>query len=278
MGLYLFVRSLCSTKLVGGYYITEMMSIRRLAYSFPESIQPPVFSEISMHIHQGEFISVIGASGCGKSTLFKTIAGLLEPTHGEIVIHGNPSFSSRLGQVAYMPQQDLLLPWRTVLDNCLLPWEIKQANSKREMISHIRILLKQFGLADLETAYPHELSGGMRQRVAFLRTLIAGEGNGLMLLDEPFGALDAMTKREMHHWLLGLWSELNQTIMLITHDLEEALLLSDRIYLMSAGPMGGLEEFTVDLQRPRHYKMNYEPGFIALREELEQRLHDTYNV
>ncbi len=231
-----------------------------------------------MNIHQGEFISVIGASGCGKSTLFKTIAGLLEPTHGEIVIHPNPSVSSRLGQVAYMPQQDLLLPWRTVLDNCLLPWEVKPNHSKREMISHIRVLLTQFGLADLETAYPHELSGGMRQRVAFLRTLIAGEGSGLMLLDEPFGALDAMTKREMHRWLLGLWSELNQTVMLITHDLEEALLLSDRIYLMSAGPMGGIQEFSVDLQRPRHNKMNYEPYFIALREELEQRLHDTQTL
>jgi putative hydroxymethylpyrimidine transport system ATP-binding protein len=231
-----------------------------------------------MKIEQGEFVSVIGASGCGKSTLFKTIVGLLEPTHGVIVMHENPSAASRLGHIPYMPQQDLLLPWRTVLGNCLLPWEIQPSYSKNETISHIRDMLARFGLADIEQSYPHELSGGMRQRVAFLRTLVAGGGRGLMLLDEPFGALDAMTKREIHRWLLELWGELNQTMMLITHDLEEALLLSDRIFIMSKGPNGGLEEFSVDLPRARHYKMNYEPRFIALREELERRLYDTQTI
>ncbi|MEK5254289.1 ABC transporter ATP-binding protein [Paenibacillus sp. FSL F4-0125] len=227
-----------------------------------------------MDIKQGEFVAVIGASGCGKSTLFKTIAGLLEPTHGKIMIHsGRPAASTRLGQIAYMPQQDLLLPWRTVLDNCLLPWEIKPRSTKQQTISHIRDLLSRFGLVDVEKAYPHELSGGMKQRVAFLRTLVAGGGGSLMLLDEPFGALDAMTKREIHRWLLELWDELNQTVMLITHDLEEALLLSDRIYLMSGGAHSELQEIVVDLPRPRHYKMNYEPRFTALREELERRLY-----
>lgn len=252
------------------------MSIQGLAYSFNESRQPALFTDLSMNVHQGEFISVIGASGCGKSTLFKIIAGLLKPTDGQIVIHKATSASSRLGQIAYMPQQDLLLPWRTVLDNCLLPWEIKSIHRKSEIISRIRDLLKRFGLAEHETAYPHELSGGMRQRVAFLRTIVAGGMSGLMLLDEPFGALDAMTKRELHRWLLELWSELNRTVLLITHDLEEALLLSDRIYLMSGCSRKRLEELTVDLPRPRHYKMNYEPRFIALREDLERRLHETH--
>ncbi|MGE7610972.1 ABC transporter ATP-binding protein [Paenibacillus sp. FSL H7-0737] len=229
-----------------------------------------------MDIRQGEFVSVIGASGCGKSTLFKTIAGLLEPTHGKIIIHSNSSSSTRLGQIAYMPQQDLLLPWRTVLDNCLLPWEIKPRFSKQQTISHIREMLSRFGLADVEKAFPHELSGGMKQRVAFLRTLVAGGGAGLMLLDEPFGALDAMSKREIHRWLLELWDELDQTVMLITHDLEEALLLSDRIYLLSGGVHSELQEIIVDLPRPRHYKMNYEPRFIALREELERRLYASH--
>ncbi|MEK8206621.1 ABC transporter ATP-binding protein [Paenibacillus sp. FSL L8-0696] len=229
-----------------------------------------------MDIRQGEFVSVVGVSGCGKSTFFKTIAGLLEPTHGKIKLSTHPSTASRLGQIAYMPQQDLLLPWRTVLDNCLLPWEIKPRFSKQDTITQIREMLTRFGLADVEKAYPHELSGGMKQRVAFLRTLVAGGGSGLMLLDEPFGALDAMTKREIHRWLLELWGELNQTIMLITHDLEEALLLSDRIYLLSGGAHSELQEIVVDLPRPRHYKMNYEPRFIALREELERRLHATY--
>lgn len=229
-----------------------------------------------MQIEQGEFISVVGASGCGKSTLFKIIAGLIEPMNGEIVIHSSPPNTSRLGQIAYMPQQDLLLPWRTVLDNCLLPWEIKPALSKKETIAHIREMLSRFGLAEVEKAYPHELSGGMKQRVAFLRTLVAEGGSGLMLLDEPFGALDAMTKREIHRWLLELWGELNQTIMLITHDLEEALLLSDRIYLMPGGECSELQEIFVELPRPRHYRMNYEPRFILLREELERRLNATY--
>ncbi|ULO10441.1 ABC transporter ATP-binding protein [Paenibacillus sp. 19GGS1-52] len=229
-----------------------------------------------MHIHQGEFISVVGASGCGKSTLFKIIAGLLEPTSGEINFHSEVSYSTRLGQIAYMPQQDLLLPWRTVLDNCLLPWELKlkRDQSKKESIAQIRGMLQRLGLAELEDAYPQELSGGMKQRVAFLRTLVAG-GN-LMLLDEPFGALDAMTKREMHKWLLELWSELDKTVLFITHDLEEALLLSDRIYLMTGGLAGGIQEFIVDLPRPRHYKQNYEPRFIALREDLERRLYETH--
>ncbi|MNC27548.1 Taurine import ATP-binding protein TauB [compost metagenome] len=173
-----------------------------------------------------------------------------------------------------MPQQDLLLPWRTVLDNCLLPWELKRKGSKTEAIRDIRGMLERFGLAGTEQRYPHELSGGMRQRIAMLRTLAAG--NELMLLDEPFGALDAITKRGLHRWLLELWGSLEQTVLFITHDLEEALLLSDRIYLMSGGAGGGVQEFLVDLPRPRHYRMNYEPQFVALREDLEQRLYETH--
>ncbi len=254
--------------------ITETLTIRGLAYSYAHSPQSSVFADLSMHIHQGEFISIVGASGCGKSTLFKIIAGLLEPTSGEIDFHSDVSNSTRLGQIAYMPQQDLLLPWRTVMDNCLLPWELKRVRSKQESIAQIRGMLQRLGLAELENAYPQELSGGMKQRVAFLRTLVAG-GN-LMLLDEPFGALDAMTKRGMHKWLLELWSELDKTVLFITHDLEEALLLSDRIYLMTGGTAGGIQEFIVDLPRPRHYKQNYEPRFIALREDLERRLYENH--
>ncbi|MNC26365.1 Bicarbonate transport ATP-binding protein CmpD [compost metagenome] len=250
-----------------------MISIRNLSYSFDAPLRAPVFSGLSMSIHQGEFISVVGASGCGKSTLFKIIAGLMEPASGEIRVHGIPSPTAalRLGRVAYMPQQDLLLPWRTVLDNCLLPWELKKDCSKTEATAFIRGMLGRFGLADMEMAYPHELSGGMRQRAAVLRTLAAG--NELMLLDEPFGALDAITKRELHRWLLDLWGVLAKTVLFITHDLEEALLLSDRIYLMNGS---GLQELIVDLPRPRHYRMNYEPQFVALREDLERRLHESH--
>lgn len=254
-----------------------MLTITNLTYSFAAT-RNPVFSGLSMTVRQGEFISVVGASGCGKSTLFKIIAGLLEPSGGEITVHGrcSPSTRQRLGQIAYMPQQDLLLPWRTVLDNCLLPWELKQNSSRHEALARIRGMLDRFGLSGKETAYPQELSGGMRQRVALLRTLAAG--NELLLLDEPFGALDAITKREMHRWLLELWGGLDKSVLFITHDLEEALLLSDRIYLMTGGSGGGLQELIVTLPRPRHYKMNYEPQFVALREDLERRLHESSMV
>ena len=231
-----------------------------------------------MDVHAGEFISVIGASGSGKSTLFKLIAGLLEPIDGEIHIHGTRTFK-RLGTVAYMPQKDLLLPWRTVLDNCLLPWELNRKlhrelnqRNKVKITADIQFNLERFGLGNYEHAYPNELSGGMRQRVAFLRTLVTGQD--LMLLDEPFGALDAMTKREMHRWLLELWDDLHKTVLFITHDLEEAILLSDRIYLMSPDSPQGVEEVIVNLPRPRHYEMNYDPHFIQLRQDLERRLHE----
>ncbi|AIQ29569.1 ABC transporter ATP-binding protein [Paenibacillus sp. FSL P4-0081] len=251
-----------------------MINIANLSYSFGAASRAPVFSGISMKVRRGEFISVVGASGCGKSTLFKIIAGLLEPGSGEVSLDGQPpnSASERLGQVGYMPQRDLLLPWRTVLDNCLLPWELKRSGSKEEAVIQIRSMLQQFGLGDSGAAYPHELSGGMRQRVAVLRTIAAG--NDLLLLDEPFGALDAITKRELHRWLLELWSGLDKTVLFITHDLEEALLLSDRIYLMTGSAGGGMQEFITGLPRPRHHSQNYEPQFVALRQDLELKLYD----
>ena len=204
--------------------------------------------------------------GSGKSTLFKLITGLLEPDEGEIWIDGVIP-ESRLGKVGYMPQKDLLLPWRTVLENILLPLEVSKVNRK-EQLQEIRQWLSRFGLAENEKAYPHELSGGMKQRVAFLRTIMTGEN--LLLLDEPFGALDSLTKRKMQSWLLGLWGELQKTILFITHDLEEAILLSDRIYLIKGA---GVQEFIVDLPRPRSSELIYQEELILLRKELEWLIH-----
>ncbi|MNH82533.1 Carnitine transport ATP-binding protein OpuCA [compost metagenome] len=252
--------------------ITPILSLHQLSYSYESSSvskRSPIIDHLSLKVHQGEFVSIIGPSGCGKSTLFKLIAGLLEPTGGVITWTGG-EVSKRLGSISYMPQQDLLLPWRTVRDNCLLPWELKKnLGSRPKQLAFIMDMLERFGLGRWAGAYPHELSGGMRQRAAFLRTLAAG-GN-LMLLDEPFGALDALTKREMHHWLLSLWGELQRTILFITHDLEEALLLSDRILLMPRGG-GALEEMNVDLPRPRQPGVHATARFLELRMELEQRL------
>jgi len=175
---------------------------------------------------------------------------------------------TRLGKVGYMPQKDLLLPWKTVMDNVLLPLEVSKERTQQN-VSEAREWLSRFGLADVEKAYPHELSGGMRQRAAFLRTIMTGKE--LLLLDEPFGALDSLTKRNMHSWLLNLWGELQKTVLFITHDLEEAILLSDRIYLLKGT---GVMELKVNIPRPRTSDQIYEAEFFEMRKELERLIQD----
>lgn len=232
----------------------------------------PLFAGLSLTLSRGEFVSVVGPSGCGKSTLFRMIAGLAEPDEGRITLLGSPD-GKRLGRIGFMPQQDLLLPWRTVMDNCLLPLELKRPLSgarRSQKREEILALLEAFGLGGRENDYPEQLSGGMRQRAAFLRAYATGAE--LLLLDEPFGALDAITKREMHEWLLRLWEDLDQSVLFVTHDLEEALLLSDRICLFVPG--SGLTEFPVRLPRPRSSRMRFEPSFAALREELERLMDE----
>ncbi len=241
---------------------SSMLSIKDLTYAFQGS--KSIFQKINLTVKPGEFVSLIGASGSGKSTLFKLITGLLEPDQGQIGINGNFTVD-RLGRVGYMPQKDLLLPWRTVLDNVLLPLEVE---GKRGSLSEVREWLTRFGLSGLEKAFPDELSGGMRQRAAFLRTIMTGKE--LLLLDEPFGALDALTKRNMHSWLLGLWEDLQKTVLFITHDLEEAILLSDRIYLLGDAD---IREWKVSLPRPRNAEQIYQSEFIELRKELERLIH-----
>jgi putative hydroxymethylpyrimidine transport system ATP-binding protein len=245
-----------------------MLTIDKLSYTFLEG-KPPIFQDISIDVKAGEFVSVIGSSGSGKSTLFKLITGLLEPHQGEIQINGE-KVGNRLGNVGYMPQKDLLLPWRTVLDNVLLPVEVMRVR-KKQKIPEVRQWLSRFGLAEYKNAYPHELSGGMKQRVAFLRTIITGKE--LLLLDEPFGALDALTKRTMHNWLLDLWGDLQKTVLFITHDLEEAILLSDRIYLIGGNGNHQIKEIKVNLTRPRSSELIYQSEFMAMRKELEWLIH-----
>lgn len=245
---------------------STMLEVKELSFAFSnDRCVKPIFQKVSLKVKQGEFVSVIGASGSGKSTLFHLISGLLEPSQGEIWLKGQQTVN-RLGKVGYMPQKDLLLPWRTVLDNILLPQELSKENKHLE-ISEIKEWLSRFGLTAYEKAYPHELSGGMRQRVAFLRTIMAGKD--LLLLDEPFGALDSLTKRKMHSWLLELWEDLQKTVLFITHDLEEAILLSDRIYLLPGEEVQKIQEVKVNLPRPRRPELIYQPEFITMRKELE---------
>lgn len=239
--------------------------LKNVSYTFTDEAKHKnqVIANLNMEVRQGELVSLIGKSGTGKSTIFKCITGLLEPDEGEISIH-NKAVS--LGDVGYMPQRDLLLPWRTILDNILLASEIrKDLQVTRE---EARMWLARVGLSKYENALPKQLSGGMRQRAAFLRTLLTGKD--VLLLDEPFGALDAFTKKEMQAWLLSIWQDLNKTIVFITHDLEEAVYMSDRIFLLH--PHQAVEEIVVPLARPRHLEMLYTQEVVDLRRELEKKI------
>ncbi|MTT33206.1 ATP-binding cassette domain-containing protein [Terrilactibacillus sp. BCM23-1] len=244
-----------------------MLELKDVSYTFKDGQKVnPVLQNINLTIHRGEFVSLIGKSGTGKSTILKLIAGLLHADHGSILLDDKPI---KLGDVGYMPQHDLLFSWRTILDNILLPTEIKKQKKvkKQEAIQW----LEKVGLAGYEKAYPKELSGGMRQRVAFLRTLLTGKN--VLLLDEPFGALDALTKKEMQAWLLSIWQETKQTVIFITHDLEEALYLSDRVMLLH--PDDDLEESPIPFERPRSRDLLYQQDFTRIRKKLEDRLrHD----
>ncbi len=209
-----------------------------------------VLDEISFNVEDGEFVSIIGPSGCGKSTLLNIIAGLERPDSGDVLVEGEPA-GRRLGHVGYMQQKDLLLPWRTVLDNAILGLEL-QGVPRRQARTRALELTEYFGLKGYESQYPFALSGGMRQRAAFLRTILLNQD--VILLDEPFGALDALTRVQMQEWLLDLWESLGKTIVLITHDVDEAILLSDRVYVLTARPGRITMDVAVDLSRPRDYR------------------------
>ena len=231
---------------------------------YPDGRALPVLDGVDFHARRGEFVSIIGPSGCGKSTLLNIIAGLDSPTSGELALDGAVG-ADRLGTVGYMQQKDLLMPWRSVLGNAILGLEI-QGVPKREAVARAREHLARFGLDGFESAYPHELSGGMRQRAAFLRTALAG--NDVFLLDEPFGALDALNRSRIHRWLTGIWESMNKTIALVTHDVDEAILLSDRVYVMTARPGSMKMVRRVDMARPRAADAATSPEFVRLKADL----------
>lgn len=223
---------------------------------------------VSVLARSGEFITLIGPSGCGKSTLFNIVSGLLQPDSGEVCIDGT-CVAERLGRVAYMPQKDLLLPWRTVLDNVVLCAEMKGV-PKADTYRLAEQLLPLFGLAGFGRSYPTTLSGGMKQRAALLRTFLCQQE--IALLDEPFGALDAITRAEMQEWLLQVWERFRQTILFITHDVDEAIFLSDRVYVMSPRPSRISAVTEIDLPRPRDRALMAEQRFVSLRQHLFEAL------
>lgn len=231
-------------------------------------------SGIQLTVARGEFVSLIGPSGCGKSTLFNLVAGVEEPTSGTIALDGEVS-RDRTGRSGYMPQQPLLLAWRTVEENVMLGLDVRRVERKKAL-REAQALLEQFGLAEFAQNYPATLSGGMRQRVALLRTVLFNRD--FLLLDEPFGALDALTRLEAQMWLLDLWQQFHSSVLFITHDVREAILLSDRIYVLSARPGRVLRVPEVDLPRPRRSEHLALPAAVQLEQELlelllkEQRL------
>ena len=223
-----------------------------------------VLQDVNLYANAGEIVSLIGPSGCGKSMLLNIMAGLEQPSSGTLYLHGHRA-EQRLGLVGYMQQKDLLLPWRNVLGNVILGLELRGI-SRRLARARALALMEQFGLKGFETAYPYALSGGMRQRAAFLRTILPEQE--VFLLDEPFGALDALNRAQIHEWLLGLWETLHKTIVLVTHDVDEAIFLSDRVYVMTSRPGRVQLVQGIDLPRPRRLEMVTTAPFVAFKTQL----------
>lgn len=241
------------------------IELRQVSKSFhgPERTLEAI-QDVSFSLQPGEFVTLIGPSGGGKSTIFNLITGLLEPDQGEILLNGEP-VRGRTGQVGYMPQRDLLLPWRRVLDNVILPLELSGMPVEQAR-ARAREMLPLFGLEEFAAVYPSVLSGGMRQRAALLRTVLTGRDT--LLLDEPFGALDALTRRELQGWLLGLWERLGLTVLFVTHDVEEALYLSDKVLVLSPRPGQIVHSLVVELPRPRQRSLIAQPEFGRQMAEL----------
>jgi ABC-type nitrate/sulfonate/bicarbonate transport system ATPase subunit len=248
------------------------LEVSNLHFTYPVELGPRVdaIEDVSFSLKANEFVSIIGPSGCGKSTLFNVIAGLQEPDSGRVALDG-ADIIGRPGSVAYMMQRDLLLPWRSVLDNVIVGPEIagKPMQTAR---ATARGLLRRFGLEGFEDAYPSTLSGGMRQRAALMRTILCERS--VILLDEPFGALDALTRAAMSEWLLGIQREFERTMILITHDPDDAVFLSDRVYVSTPRPMRVAGVINVDLPRDRHRDLMLTPEFTAHKKQVLALLHE----
>lgn len=226
----------------------------------------PILSDVSFDVEEGAFISILGPSGCGKSTILNILAGVVTPQRGTITVDGQP-LRQPGEHFAYMPQEDLLLPWKTIMDNvCLYGTIHKQKAQAREKA---QALFPVFGLQGYEQAYPDELSGGMRQRAAFLRTALCHAD--ILLLDEPFGALDVITRSDMQDWLATMRSQLGKTTLLVTHDIDEAIYLSDKILILNGRPASIKQEIVLT-EQPRSREWLYAQG--ALRTDIYKLLRE----
>ena len=223
-----------------------------------------VLEDIQIHLEEGELVSLLGASGVGKTTLFHVIAGLMMPDTGSVWLEGE-EITGRPGKISYMLQKDMLLPYKTVLDNVALPLQIKK-KGRRTARQEAKQYFGEFGLEGYEEKYPSQLSGGMRQRAALLRTYLFS--SEVALLDEPFSALDAMTKSAMHEWYLSVMERIHLSTLLITHDMDEAILLSDRIYILAGKPGKIRAEIHINREKPRDSDFMLTEEFLFYKKQI----------
>src|SRR5882762_6024830 len=248
----------------------EVIAIRNLSKTYGgrgEGVT--ALSGIDCSVADGEFLSIVGPSGCGKSTLLKILAGLLQASSGQALLNGTPIEGPR-HDIGVVFQSPVLFPWRSVLGNVLLPVDVQKLG-REKMTQSALDLLKLVGLDGFEHRYPWELSGGMQQRVALVRALI--HDPALLLMDEPFGALDAMTREQMNAELQRIWMERRKTVLFITHSISEAVFLADRVLVMSPRPGRLVGEIVVDLPRPRTVATTELPAFVHFTREVRRRLN-----
>ena len=242
----------------------SLLEFEHVSYQYPGE-DFDIIDDLSFSVESGSFHCIIGVSGCGTSTIFRMTNGLLQPKSGTIRVGGKP-IGEQKHYCGYMPQKDLLFPWRTIGENLALPLEIRGGLSKAERRERVDDALADVGLEGCRDKMPDELSGGMRQRAAFARTMLTG--SDLLLLDEPFSALDFLTRISMQEWLLGQWEKHKKTILFITHDVEEAVFLSGSVLAVTSTPIHTLTEVPVPATYPRTRECLTHPDMVALREDL----------
>jgi len=235
--------------------------VRNVSVSFDEN---KIIEDISIELNKGEIVGLLGVSGAGKTTLFNVVSGLLNPDSGKVYLD-DEDITGVAGKVSYMLQKDLLLPFKTVVDNVALPLVIK-GEKKKKAREIAAAHFKEFGLDGTQKKYPHQLSGGMRQRAALLRTYLFS--NEIALLDEPFSALDTITKSGMHKWYLEVMERIKLSTLFITHDIDEAILLSDRIYIMTGKPGKISHEIVIKEPKPRRKEFNVSNEFLEYKREI----------
>ena len=246
--------------------MTPKLEVRNVSFSYNQD--KTILKSINLKLQDGELISLLGVSGGGKTTLFNIIAGLYQPDCGQVLLDGN-DITGQPGKVSYMLQKDMLLPYRTVEDNIALPMLIRGMD-KREARGIVSQHLVDFGLEGTQKKYPAELSGGMRQRAALLRTYLFSAD--VALLDEPFSALDTFTKSEMHRWYLDVMSRILLSTIFITHDVDEAILLSDRIYLLGGRPGLINGEIVISEPKPRQKDFTLTEAFLNYKREIVSKI------